>query len=182
MNGLGQAASKAVERAAAQLRAAGVAPEPLAEYVPERRALIVKRAATMRRIGEVWRLGVLLLSAPAADADPPAPLLFAAGRTTRAAVRPHPGNQSVSREERRDIAAAAFKGGLPEGASVHFDAAPIHLDDDGLAALGPEHPLGVQGGEIRVRWRAGAPLEGAPTLAAYLAERVELLVHPPEGA
>jgi hypothetical protein len=33
-----------------------------------------------------------------------------------------------------------------------------------------------------VRWRAGAPLESAPTLEQYLAERVGLLVDPPLGA
>ena len=171
-----ETAARAARQAAERLRQAGVAPEALAELVPERRVLLVRRAATMRPLGEVWRLGTILLGAGEE------PTLFAAGRTTRAAVRPHPGNQSISREERRDIAAAALAGGYPEGTSVHFDAVPVPLDAEALGALGPEHPLGVAGGELRVRWRAGAPLDGAPTLASYLAERVELLADPPQGA
>ncbi|KAM9863088.1 hypothetical protein ACI1US_01091 [Leucobacter sp. BZR 635] len=167
----------AVREAAERLRAAHVAPEALAVFVPERRKLLIRRKASMRPLGEVWRLGTLLVGA-----DPGTPTLFVAGRATRSAVRPYPGNQSVSREERRDIAAAALHGGYPEGTAVNFDALPVALDEESLASLAPELPLGVVGGELRVRWRAGAPLDGAQTLAAYLAERVELLAHPPQGA
>lgn len=179
--------AQSVREAAAKLRAAGVAPEPLAEYVAERRVMLIKRAATMHHWGEVWRVGTLLVAASAAGdsadlADADQPLLYAAGRTTRAAARLHPGNQSISREERRDIAAAALQGGYPEGTSVHFDALPIRLEEEFLAQLGADSPIGVHDGAVRVRWRAGAPLDGAQTLAAYLAERVDLLVHPPQGA
>lgn len=183
MSAYGESIELATASAFARLEGAGVRPEPLAELVPERRVMLVKRAATMRRLGEVWRLGVLLLTAPATDpATAPLPPLFAAGRTTRSAARPYPGNQSISREERRDIAAAALRGGFSEGSSVHFDATTIPLNEEALRALGPDHPLGVHGDGLRVRWRSGASLESAPTLGAYLDERVELLVHPPEGA
>lgn len=166
--------------AASALRAADVQPEGLAEYIAERRVMLVRRPATMRPIGEVWRLGTLLLGA--ADGEP---ALFAAGHTTRAAVRLHPGNQSISREERRDIAAAALRGGYPEGAAVNFDAIPIALAAlDDAAGVDPSLPLGVAEGPggpaVRVRWRAGAPLENAQTLAAYLQERVGLLIDPPQ--
>lgn len=186
MNGFERAVEEAASASAARLRAVGVVPEALAEFLPERRVLLVRRQATMRPLGEVWRLGRLLLSASRTAESGEAPRLLAAGRTTRAAVRPHPGNQSISREERRDIAAAALKGGYPEGTVVHFDATALPGDEEGLRALGPESPLGVHDGgrgpELRVRWRARAPLEGAPTLAEYLSERVSLLVDPPEGA
>lgn len=142
--------------------------------------MLVRRPATMRPLGEVWRLGTLLLSASEG-----APGLFAAGRTTRAAARLHPGNQSISREERRDIAAAALRGGYPEGKTVNYDAVYIELASlDDAAGVDPSLPLGVADGPggpaVRVRWRANAPLENAQTLAAYLAERVGLLVDPPQ--
>lgn len=166
--------TEAVREAAVKLRDAGVPPEALALFIPERRKLLIRRKATMQPLGEVWRLGTLLVGT-----DPSAPALFVAGRATRSAVRPYPGNQSVSREERRDIAAAALHGGYPEGTAVNFDALPVPLDEPSFTGLAPDLPLGVVGGELRVRWRAGAPLDGAQTLAAYLAERVELLAHPP---
>lgn len=165
--------------AAAALQEAGVPTEALAAFAPERRVALVRRRAKMRPLGEVWRLGTLLLS-PGTNGG--APELFVAGRTTRSAVRPHPSNQSVSREERRDIAATAFLSGYAEGTVVHFDAVAVPLDDAGLLALDPSQPLGVVDGEIRVRWRAGAPLAGAQLLSAYLNERVDLLVNPPQGA
>lgn len=170
--GLEDRASRACAGAVRALRDAGVPPEALAEYVPAgRRLLMLLRPATMRPSGEAWRLGSLLLGTDGR--------LYAAGHATRAAERGRAGYQSVSREERRDIAAAALRGGYPEGAPVNFDAVPLPLDGEGLRALGPELPIGVQGGEVRVRWRAGAALEGAPTLERYLAERVELLIRPP---
>lgn len=157
------------------LQLAGVEPEALAVFEPAgRRLLLFPKPATMRAIGRVWRLGSLLLDTEAG--------LWASGRATRAAERGRPGYQSVSREERRDFAAAALHGGFPAGTPVNFDAVPLAFDEDSLRSLGPDSPLGFSGGEIRVRWRAGATLENAPTLAAYLRERSELLIHPPTGA
>lgn len=164
-------AARACSEAAAALAAAGIEPEALAEYVAPRRVLFVTRPATMRQLGEVWRLGVLLLGTDAR--------LYAVGRATRAAERGRPGYQSVSREERREIAAAALRGGYEAGASVNFDARPIPLDADGVASLASDLPVGAADGELRVRWRPGAPLAGAPTLTDYLAERVGLLIDPP---
>ncbi|UOQ56403.1 hypothetical protein MUN78_12040 [Leucobacter allii] len=166
------ACAEAVER----LRAADVAPEALAEYVPPRRGLLRTRPATMRPLGEAWRIGALLLGTDGR--------LFALGRATRAAERGRPGYQDLSREERREIAAAALRGGYAAGTPVNYDAVALPLDDPaGLAALAdPGSPLGFAEGEIRVRWRAGAPLAGAPALSAFLAERVALLIDPPVGS
>lgn len=179
--------------AAARLREHGVDPDGLAEFVPARKVMLIRRPATMRPLGEVWRVGTLLLSVDSERVDSErvtserviseratpelASPLFLAGPATRAAKRLYPGNQSISREERRDIAAAALAGGYPEGRAVHYDAIPVPLDAQQLRELGPEHPLGVVGDVIRVRWRAGASLEGAPTLADYLAERIDLLIN-----
>lgn len=169
-------AIRACTDAVAALQRAGVRPEALAEYMPEsRRLLVFPKPATMRPLGEVWRLGSLLLDGQGG--------LWAAGRATRAAERGRVGYQSLSREERRDIAAAALRGGYAEGSPVNFDAQPLSLDVDALRALGPEAPIGLaDDGEVRVRWRLGAALTGAPTLEQYLGDRVALLTDPPLGA
>lgn len=169
-------ARRACRDAAGTLREAGTQPEALAELVPEgRRFGVLRRPATMRPLGEVWRLGVLLLGAGGV------PMLHAAGRATRAAERGRPNYQDLSREDRRDIAAAALRGGYPVGAPVNFDATPLPLDTGPMLALGPDAPIGVHGatGEVRVRWRPGASIDSAPALARYLEERVGLLVDPP---
>lgn len=154
------------------LRQANIAPEALAEFVPDGRHLwVLPRAATMRPIGEVWRLGSLLLDTSGG--------LWAAGEATRAAERGRVGYQSLSREERRDIAAAALRGGYAVGAAVNYGATALPLDAPGLAALDADAPIGLSGDELRVRWRAGASLDGAQTLESYLRERASLLITPP---
>lgn len=168
-------ATRACTATVEALQRAGVAPEALAEFVPEgRRFLVLPKPATMRPLGEAWRLGSLLLATTGE--------LWAAGRTTRAAERGRPGYQSESREERRDLAAAALRGGYLEGTPVNFDARQLTLDEPAARELSAEEPIGWADGEIRVRWRAGAPLEGAPALESYLRERAELLINPPLAA
>ncbi|TQL47124.1 hypothetical protein FB562_0171 [Homoserinimonas aerilata] len=155
-------------RAAAQLTAAGASDEALAEFVPARRvALIFTREATMRPLGRVWRLGVLLL-----DADGNA---HTVGTITRAQHTGRPNHQSVSAETRRVQRAAALKAGYPDGETVNFHTTPIDPDN-------PAGPLLVHDGEARVRWVAGAAPDAAAPLDAYLAERIQLLLDPPEGA
>lgn len=161
------------QEAVSRLQAADVPTEALAEYVAPRRAFLRTKPATMRPIGNAWRLGTLLLDTQGR--------LYAAGQATRSAERGRPGYQSVSIEERREIAAAALRGGYPIGTPVNFAAVPIpaHQEEDTLA---PDAPVGMHNGTLRVRWRPGASLDGAPTLEAFLAERVGLLVDPPLGA
>lgn len=171
-------AARAMEACAATalaLASAGVAPEALAEFVPAgKRLLVLPRAATMRPLGEVWRLGTLMLGTDGS--------LWAAGSATRAAERGRAGYQSVSREERRDLAAAALRGGYAVGTPVNFDATPLPIDEAGVHTLSTDAPIGWVDGEIRVRWRAEAPLDGAPTLDRFLRERAALLIDPPLGA
>lgn len=168
------AAQAACSTAITSLRGSGIATEHLAEYVAPRRSFLRTRPATMRPLGEVWRIGPLLLDASAA--------LYAVGKLTRAAERGRPNYQSVSREERRDLAAAALRGGYPVGTPVNFDATPLPLNTAALATLSGASPIGLVDGEVRVRWHAGAPLEGSPTLAVFLTERVQLLVDSPHSA
>lgn len=165
-------ATRACTETAQALQRAGVMPEALAEFVPEgRKFLILPKAATMKPLGRAWRLGSLLLDTSGA--------LWTAGRATRAAERGRPGYQSESREERRDVAAAALRGGYFEGAPVNFDARQLPLDESAVRALSADEPIGWADGEVRVRWRAGAPIEGAPALESYLRERADLLINPP---
>lgn len=179
---LAREVTRAAEGAASALRGAGAPTEELAELIPAHRVLLIPRPATMRQLGQVWRLGTLLLGA----SDDIAGSLFATGRTTRSQERGRPNHQSVSREERRDIAAAALRGGYPEGTQVNFDA-PLLLGADPdptaletlVSRADVTSPIGVANGAVRVRWRAGAPLDGAPELSRYLAERVSLIVDPP---
>ena len=160
-------------RAAAQLAAAEAPDEAHAEYVPARRvALLFARAPTMRPLGRVWRLGVLLL-----DSDGAA---HTTGAITRAQHTGRPNHQSVSAEARRAYRAAALKAGYAEGETVDFDTTPIDLD--AVAAGDQAGPILIHDGEARVRWVAGAAPDAAVPLDAYLAERIRLLLNPPEGA
>lgn len=162
-------------RAAAELRDASIPAEGLATYEPPRRVLFWTRPARMRPRGLVWRVGVLMLGTDGA--------VYAAGRHTRAAERGRPGYQSVSREERRGIAAAALRGGYAVGTPVNFDAMLLVTAQPDAAptkdAFGPDSPLGFVGNEVRVRWSPSASLETGPAFATYLAERVSLLIEPP---
>lgn len=171
-----QRAHAACVLAVSQLQAAGIVPDALAEYVPERGSFLWRRKATMNPLGKTWRLGTLLLATDGA--------LYAHGRSTRAAERGRPSFQSESREERREIAAAALQGGFAVGTPVDFDAVLMMSAAGEPVDFSPtprELPLGLAEGEVRVRWRAGASLAGAQTLAAFLAERVGLLIDPPFG-
>jgi hypothetical protein len=152
------------------LRAGGARDEALADFVPERRVLGLPRAARMTPGGRVWRLGVLLL-----DADG---RIFATGRVVRAerpARRSIPANAVA---EQRAYRAAAVKGGIHEGDTVNFDARPVDLDE--LARDGSSGPLVLDGGAVLVRWSPSQPDALIP-LERYLADRVELLVHSPDG-
>jgi hypothetical protein len=157
--------------AATRLAAAGARDEALATFVPEHRVMLVRRKATMLPLGRVWRLGVLLL-----DADG---RLYATGSTTRALEPGRRAYQSQSAELRREYRGAAFRGPFERGETVNFDAAPIELQDDGLRES--QGPLVLRGEEAMVRWDQSSP-DALALLDEYLADRVRLLVDPPEGA
>lgn len=175
-------ARAAVDAAAARLRASGARSEVLADFVPERRVLGLPKAARMRCLGRVWRLGSLLVAADD-DATALAPL-FALGRVVRAEP---PARRSVVANavaEHRAFRVAAVKGGIAPGETVDFDATPLRLDGtdwdasaDASASAAPS-PLVLRDGELLVRWNPAQPDALAP-LGRYLAERVELFVDPP---
>ncbi|BDZ55106.1 hypothetical protein [Agromyces marinus] len=169
-------AREAVRRAAETLAAASARTETLAEYVPGRRILGVPRSPRMRAIGRVWRLGVLLL-----DTDG---RLYSTGRVVRAERVARRGVTAESVAEHRALRAAAVRGGIPEGASVVFDAVPLDLA--AVARAADSDPLVLMadrdgGPVVGVRWNPAAA-DAALPLEPYLAERVDLLAHPPQGA
>jgi hypothetical protein len=166
------AARDLVQRTAGELAAAGARDEALAAFVPSRRVLLLDRPARMQPLGRVWRLGVVLLA--------PDGSLLATGGITRAVEPGHPGHVAASVEDRREHRAAAFRGPFPRGATVNYDAAPIRLEPDALRS--GSGPLLLRNGQVLVRWSASLGDDAAAPFAPYLTERVELLLHPPQGA
>ena len=164
----------ALADAAARLAAAGARTEALAEYVPPGRLLMVPRPERMRRLGSVWRLGVLLLdAAPGTE-----PALYATGSITRAHEPGRATYVAASAERRRQLRVAAFRGHFDAGETVNFDAEPIALDQSLVGASGA---LTVREGAAFVRWSAADP-DALVRFEDYLADRVDLLVSPPDGA
>lgn len=163
----------AIRRSVDALASAGARDEALATYVAPRRVLkVIPKSAALVPVGRVWRLGVFLL-----DADG---TLYATGLTTRAVEPGRAGYQSSSAEMRREYRAAAFRGPFARGETVNFDAQAIDLTPEGLRSS--TGLLFLRGGQPLVRWSATAGDDAAVPFAAYLAERAELLSHPPEGA
>ena len=146
--------------------------EHLAEAILPARFLGFQRSGRLRPVGEVWRLGIFLM-----DADGN---LFRAGETVRSENTPHIEHNSAYKAERREYAYAAFRAGFQMGAVVNFGASRIHLDGESLTT--PTSPLFVRGRHVLVRWRSGVPDDSAVLFADYLAERLELLLNPPQGA
>jgi hypothetical protein len=154
------------------LAAAGARQEALAELVPPRRVMLIRREPVLRRIGSVWRLGVFLL-----DQDG---VLRATGSLVRATPPGRPQGLARSVEERRALRAAAQRGGFRDGETVNFAAPPIGLEAETLRSSAG--PLFLRDGRALVRWSAAAGDDAAREFGAYLGERVDLLAHPPEGA
>jgi hypothetical protein len=160
----------ALDDAARRLSDAGARDEALAVLVPRRRTFGIPREPVLKPVGRVWRLGVLLLGADGS--------LYATGRLVRATPPGRTHYVSVSAETRRAYRAAAERGHFRDGETVDFDAPAIELTVDALRdAAGP---LLLHDGRALVRWSASS--EQTVDFHSYLAERVELLTHPPEGA
>lgn len=153
------------------LEGADARDEALGEYVEPKPVLGIRRDPTMRDLGRVWRLGALLLGRDGT--------LWATGSITRVTEPGRPQYQSQSAEIRRAYRAAAKKGHFRAGDTVNHGARPIPVDATLADAVGP---VFVRDGTVLVRWSPTAGDDAAIPLADYLADRVELLVHPPQGA
>ncbi len=154
--------------AAARTRLADAPREALGELVVPRRILGVARAPRIEPRGDAWHLGVLLLAADR---------VYATGRIVRAREEVRRGYAAESQRERAALAAAAHRGGFPEGAVVHLDAALLDLE--AVARGEASGPLALFDDVPSVRWSAAGALM---PLDHYLDERIELLLNPLPGA
>lgn len=161
-----------VDAAANRLETAHAHDEAVAEFVPPRRRFLITRAAAMVPLTRAWRLGVFLLGHDRT--------LYEVGLLTRAIEPGHPGFQSLSAETRRVHRAAAFAGPFERGEIVNFDCHPIELDAATLTASTGR--LFLREGQPMVRWATSSDDRLVRRFDQYLSERVDLLVHPPEGA
>lgn len=146
--------------------------EQLAELIVPNAVLGIPRRGRLKRVGEVWNLGIFLM-----DADGS---LFRKGETVRAANEPHTSHNSAYKAERRELAYAAFRAGYSPGTVVNFGTSRI--DVDGALLSISNGALFVRGSNVVVRWRRGALDAEAVLLKDYLAERMDLLLNPPKGA
>lgn len=162
-----------LDDAARRLRAADVPDEALGEYVVPKPVLGIRREATMRSLGRVWRVGALLVGSSIETGG----RVWATGTITRVTDPGRAQFQSVSMETRRAYRAAAVRGRFDAGDTVNHGAVPIDLDD---SLVGGDGVLFVDGDVPMVRWSPTAAT--AVPLADYLADRVGLLVDPPAGA
>lgn len=146
--------------------------EQLAELVVPNAFLGIQRSGRLKRLGEVWHLGIFLM-----DADGN---LYRAGETVRAEDIPHTEHNSAYKAERRQIAYAAFKAGYSPGTVVNFGAARIDLDSGSLSHA--TSAVFVRGRDVFVRWRSGAADAEAVLFKDYAAERLDLLLNPPKSS
>ena len=154
----------AIEHSISALTEAGVPFEALAEYEPARRRLFFAARARFRPLGQVWRLGVLLLSADGT--------VHSVGTTTRAIAPRHPNNQSLSAETRRHFRETAFRGPFTAGQIVNFDTHPVDWTPAGLR--NQDSSVWEADGRILVRWRPGADATNSIPFTDYLNEKVAL--------
>lgn len=168
----------ALTDAAAQLAASGAGDEALAIFLAPRKVLFFTKNAVMLPAGRVWRLGVFLLGRDAT--------LYATGALTRALSQGRSNHQSLSADRRREYRAAALRSSFAVGETVNFDAHPITLEPKALRSS--PGPLFISDGRAWVCWSTVGATASASASAApadfdkYLADRVGLLLHPPEGS
>jgi hypothetical protein len=158
----------------------------------------LRTAPYMVRVGQAWRLGVVLLDAEGR--------LYATGEVTRA-VEPKLAvtNRSPAADRRREFRRAAVRGKFADGETINHGFTPLTLDAltleaarlAGLApatpagshavephAAGPHviGPLSLSGDTVMVAWGSNATtgFAGLMPVGRYLGERAEILA--PVGA
>ncbi|WP_439593715.1 glutaminase [Microbacterium sp.] len=142
--------------------------EALGREVEPRRILGIGRGSRITPVGSVWHLGVLLIG----EDD-----VFATGDILRSHQEVRRGYPAESQRRRAERSAAAFRGGFPEGATVHVGWRMLDLV--ALERGEASRPLAIVDGEPSVHWSASG---GYMPLGRYLDERVALLTDPPHGA
>ena len=146
------APAEVIAATVAKLRDAGAPTETRVDTV---RGAFGRRK--LRRGEPLWRLGALCLSAEGA--------VFATGDVLIVTEPTHPNHRSALAVERNALRSLARSAGVKVGETIVIDPRSLDLD-------APDTPLITTPDGLGVMWTAG----GAPiALAAYLAERVELL-------
>lgn len=140
--------------------------ERIGELQEGRRLLGIRRAPRIVARGTAWHLGVLLLTDDA---------VLAVGDIVRSHAEVRRGFAAESQRRRAELAAAASRGGVPEGEVVHIGWHTV----DPSALTAASTPVALRGGIPVVRWSAAG---GFMPLVRYLDERVDLLRNPPERA
>lgn len=146
----------------------GAPREGLGELVVPRRVLGIGRSARIVPRGQAWHLGALLLTDDG---------VLATGEILRARTEARRGFAAESQRQRAELAAAARRGGFAEGQTVHIGWTT--LDPDAVDRGSASGPLALRDDVPSIRWSAAG---GFMPLERYLAERIELLQHPPTGA
>jgi len=136
--------------------------ELLGEWRTPRRILGVPRAARIEPVARAWRVGALLIATEG---------VAAVGEVVRAAEEVRRGYTAESARARADVRAAAARGGVPEGASIHVGW--TELDFEELEVTGSAGPLVLVDGVPHIRWSSAG---GLMPLDGYLRERVGLLL------
>lgn len=155
---------------AAKLLEVAVPTEVLAElYLRRHRLLPWRKITRFRKINDCWRLGQLLLTVDGK--------LYVGGKSVRAARRERLGYVAESQEKRRDLAGFAYLSGFAAGTQLNFDATAVtDFVCNSAPALQPSAFLAKRNGDTVVLWASGADPLTAPTLKAYIEERVALLI------
>jgi len=150
---------------------------------------ILRTAPYMVRVGQAWRLGVLLLESDGENSG----RLYATGEVTRA-VEPKLAvtNRSPAADRRREFRRAAVRGKFADGETINHGFTPLALDAAGLTGslaaetattgLGALSPLSLRDDTVLVAWGSNAAtgFAGLMPLGRYLAERAVILA--PVGA
>lgn len=149
----------------ARSRLAGAPREALGEIVePGRLRALLGSGPRIVRAGSVWRVGVLLIGDDA---------VFEEGEVLRAVDPGRRGYAAESARRRAELRAMAVRGGFDPGETVHIGWRRLDLD------LPADGPLVLDGPAPQIRWAPGGAFM---PLAAYLSERIDLLLDPPGGA
>ncbi|WP_166986913.1 hypothetical protein [Canibacter zhoujuaniae] len=161
---------KLVLEAVRDLQNAGARPEVLANWRRRRKLLLFGGKWRLETLGEAYRVGVLLLTESGE--------IWCAEGQTRAAKRERLGVVSNSQEYRRDLAGLAYDSGYATGTVINFGCTKMPQDEQDLRALAadPQAVIALSGNTLKVRWRAAADLAQAPSLEAYLRDRVSLIL------
>ena len=105
--------------------------------------------------------------------------VHATGTTTRVTEPGRPQGLTASVELRRAERAAAMQGGFEISDVVNHGTAPIAIDAS-LIDAPADAVLAIRDGVALVRW--GRTAAERTRLDAYLADQLDLLEHPPQGA